>query len=660
MSVRLTGEEVLRWVMRTCVQRLPSQHRPPQMHRSLLREFDTGLTPIWRTAGSFQGRLAGQHVNTVRYYCQSKTQDLKAMEAEEHNSIQPVQSPVIQAKRVPFSDKLKECGSPTDVLDLVSLYTATSRRVSNCLTRIWCINKTMTEEQQRVELRLMFEHAGFEELLNTIMLEAGRMRSLDLAYSLLAMVKLGVSPSSRVVQTLLRVSQERLNDFDKKSLSVLASGLEPMKSSPNVDALKEGMRLIIESRLPGIQSVMALQTLMRHMGKDAPPPFKRKLEMKALSMTEQFSLPNCQYMISTLATMGFCSKPLLDVCCTKIADNVHGVPFVRLLTVLRSCRDLHYRNMTLFTAISEYVVSTLDMWSNKQVILFLSVFEDLGFCATPLMDAFLERVLQNPQVLSLKDVLVVLKIFSALNHDLREHRQGFVESMTHVLQTYLPKMSSPDLLRAVVSLCMLGHFPPAPLQQLLQGQTLDELRAAGGHARVRSGRRLQIVDLCLRLDQPPLPQELTVPSSALGSMSPTEPTVNSGLVTTLRSVVGDTGIVQEGVLVEQFYFIDCLISCPLQETEGTTLSEGEAPQQEHSQRSRIAVISTPLSSVCYGTSHPRGMLAMKLRHLKILGYSPVMVMENELRSLPEEERAAVLRAQIFPEHQRPPVEQKEE
>ena len=129
------------------------------------------------------------------------------MEAEEHNSNQPVQSPVIQAKRVSFSDKLKECGSPTDVLDLVSLYTATSRRVSNCLTRIWSIHKTMTEEQQRVELGLMFEHAGFEELLNTIMLEAGRMRSLDLAYSLLAMVKLGVSPSSRVVQTLLRVSQ---------------------------------------------------------------------------------------------------------------------------------------------------------------------------------------------------------------------------------------------------------------------------------------------------------------------------------------------------------------------------------------------------------------------------------------------------------------------
>ena len=51
--------------------------------------------------------------------------------------------------------------------------------------------------------------------------------------------------------------------------------------------------------------------------------------------------------------------------------------------------------------------------------------------------------------------------------------------MSHVLQTYLPKMSSSDLLRAAVSLCMLGHFPPALLRQLLQGQTLEELRTAG-------------------------------------------------------------------------------------------------------------------------------------------------------------------------------------
>ena len=68
--------------------------------------------------------------------------------------------------------------------------------------------------------------------------------------------------------------------------------------APNCDAISFGSRLNFSSRL-------------------VPPPF----QMKALSMTEQFSLPNCQYMISTLATMGFCSKPLLDVCCTKIAGE---------------------------------------------------------------------------------------------------------------------------------------------------------------------------------------------------------------------------------------------------------------------------------------------------------------------------------------------------
>lgn len=42
---------------------------------------------------------------------------------------------------------------------------------------------------------------------------------------------------------------------------------------------------------------------------------------KALSMTDQFTLPNTQYMISTMATMGFYSKPLLDACSKKIIGN---------------------------------------------------------------------------------------------------------------------------------------------------------------------------------------------------------------------------------------------------------------------------------------------------------------------------------------------------
>lgn len=41
---------------------------------------------------------------------------------------------------------------------------------------------------------------------------------------------------------LLVHQQEKLNDFDEKSLSILASSLEQMEDGANVRALKEGMR----------------------------------------------------------------------------------------------------------------------------------------------------------------------------------------------------------------------------------------------------------------------------------------------------------------------------------------------------------------------------------------------------------------------------------
>lgn len=118
-------------------------------------------------------------------------------------------------------------------------------------------------------------------------------------------------------------------------------------------------------------------------------------QRKALSMTDQFSLPNTQHMISTMATMGFYSRPLLDACSKKIRgnlfyitsvcvynlnyltlqfshficllDNLHGIPFNKLLTVLLSCKELHYRDLDLLTATSDYIVSVIDIWTNKQV-----------------------------------------------------------------------------------------------------------------------------------------------------------------------------------------------------------------------------------------------------------------------------------------------------
>lgn len=58
-----------------------------------------------------------------------------------------------------------------------------------------------------------------------------------------------------------------------------------------------------------------------------------------------------------------------------------------------------------------------------QLLLFLSVFEKLFFCPTALMNAYAEKVISNPDVLTFKDLLCVLKVYSSLNYDLQHHRQ---------------------------------------------------------------------------------------------------------------------------------------------------------------------------------------------------------------------------------------------
>uniref|UniRef100_A0A3Q1F5R2 FAST kinase domains 2 n=1 Tax=Acanthochromis polyacanthus TaxID=80966 RepID=A0A3Q1F5R2_9TELE len=650
MSAWVT-EEVMRWALRFCSRRCPWQQ-----HRFLLTTSvkDTSCTSKQPAqvcvSQKSQTSLSKSLLSSVRFY----SQDRSHRDGVEELSLLPEVNLEDSASdqrlmRSPFYDKLQRCGSPSDVLDLTCQYSPTVQQVSNCLTHMWSTTKKMSEEQRRYELQLMFEHPAFEELLQKALKVVGHMRNDNVTYSLLSMVNLGVSQHSRVVQTYLRVCQENLNDFDEKCLSILASCLENMESSTNVDALKEGMKLIVDARLPGIKNVMTLQTMMRLLGKDAPQYLKRKLEKKALSMTDQFSLPNTQYMIFTMATMGFYSKPLMDLCSKKIAEDFHGIPFNRLYRVLQSYRELLYRNADLLTGLSEYVASPLDVWTNKQVLLFLSMFEDLAFCPDALMEAFAERVISNPDVLTLKDLLCVLKVYSSLNYDLRHQRQQFLDSLSHALSSYLPKIPAFMLLKAVYCLCLLGHFPSAPLEQLLQSSTLEQLEGSK-FAKSRE-RMFQTVDLCLRLDRPPLPQPLTVPPSVMGDANASSQTANSRLSQGLQSLTGDEvhAVLQEMVVVENFYLIDGVITKPLPNqtcrTEASSCAGVEGSPAESSQR--IAVICTPQSGFCYGTSNPRGPLAVKIRHLRMLGYAPVLVTEQELQS--DEDGTETLRGRIFPE-----------
>ncbi|XP_039613789.1 FAST kinase domain-containing protein 2, mitochondrial [Polypterus senegalus] len=531
-----------------------------------------------------------------------------------------------------FCALLQQCRSPSDVLDLSVKYVLPTRELSNCFSHMWKTTKKMTEEQRHYEKSLMFEHPAFGTLCERAMQLARHMSCLDVAYCLLALVKLGVSQRSRVVQTLLRAAQEKLNRFDEKALSLLASCLPEMDSSKNVDALKAGLQLLVESRTPQIKSVIALQTLMRCIGKDAPLSLKRKLENKALTMAQQFSLPNAQYMFTTLACMDFMSVALLDICSTTIIENITGIPFWRLVSVLQASRDLHYRNVALFSAIADYVTSTLDMWQMKQVMHFLSLFEELAFLPTDLMDILAKKVMAETPSVTLKELLTILRVYSSLNYMPKGCRQEFLDCLSSSFEGYHPKMSDMDLLRGTFALCLLGHLSPASLDRLMQDGVQEGLLSTDPHISERHKQLLHYIRLCQELDRPDAPHHLSVSRRPPRDL-PSNPSVHSAL----QEALGEADC-QQGVILENEYDIDFEV----------TLTDAQAQGVEMGRCQRVAVLCLPPYAFSLGTQHPRGRPAMKVRHLTALGYLVVMVPEASFEKMPQQERVQFLRSQIFP------------
>ncbi|XP_067844100.1 FAST kinase domain-containing protein 2, mitochondrial [Heptranchias perlo] len=545
-----------------------------------------------------------------------------------------------------FFDWLRRCTSPSDVLDQYVDHAVTWKQISSCLMTMWETTKRMSEDQKRYERKLMFEHPAFEKICLQAMREAQSMRCNDLVYSLLALVKIGVSQHSRLIHTLLRVSQERLNEFDERALSVLSSCLRNMEDSKNVDALRVGLRLLIEPRIPKIKTTMALQTMMRCIGKDSPPPLKKKLENKALSLLNEFTLPNSQYMFITLAVMGHRSHPLLEACSNKIIENIHGIPFWRLVHILQSCKVLQYRNPVLLNASGNYVASTLAIWQVKQLTLFLMLFADLSFRHTELMDAFVQIVLAKSESLTLKDVLSVLRVYSLLNHRPKEGCiEQFLQTLSDVFQSYLSKCSSLELLRGVYYLCMMGHYPQAALSQLFQDDILSELHSSANLYHESNEMMLQYINLCLELDNPSFvrPVNASIAKPSLPNVS-----VNSEVQKVVDRILGGDSQYHQGSVLKNVHFIDFEIALDQERKNVVTL-----PQDDEfgcdANIQRVAVLCAPASAFCLGTTHPKERLAVKIRHLEALGYHVVLVPEHEFGKLSEGERVAFLKSAIFAE-----------
>ncbi|KAM5228733.1 FAST kinase domain-containing protein 2, mitochondrial [Ctenodactylus gundi] len=533
----------------------------------------------------------------------------------------------------------EECNSLSDVLD--TFLKAPTFPSSNYFSAMWTMAKRMSDDQRRYEKQLMFKHPGFNQLCEQVMREAKIMHYDHILFSLHAIVKLGVFQNTLLVQTLLRVIQERINECDERCLSILSTLLEAMEPCKNVHALRTGLHILVDQHVWKIGDVFTLQTVMRYLGKDAPAALKRKLEMKALKELDRFSPLNSQRMFEVLAAMDHRSLVLLNECSKAVIDNIHGFPFKILFNILQSCKDLQYRNSDLFKAIADYMVTTFDIWKLKQVLFLLVLFEKLGFRPVELMDLFMKKIVEEPDFLKLESIVCILHIYSSLNHMSNgQDKERFLKVISNALMSYLHYIPSEDLLNAVCSYCMMNYFPLAPINQLLQKDVIHELLTSGDTE--RNVHKLHILDACLKLDHTSYHKAIDT-SLPLLPLSPSY--ANAKVEEVLSSLLGGRGYFSKNVQLPHNYFVDFEIR--MDANRSRVLSSFDVDVTSAANMQRVALLCVPRSVYCLDSSHPRGFLAMKMRHLNIMGFHVVLVKNWEIKKLKMEEAVTYVKTKIY-------------
>ncbi|XP_008054335.1 FAST kinase domain-containing protein 2, mitochondrial [Carlito syrichta] len=532
----------------------------------------------------------------------------------------------------------QECSSLSDVLDMFSK--APTFPSSNYFTAMWTIAKRMSEDQMRFEKHLMFSHPAFHQLCEHMMREAKIMRYNHLLFSLHAIVKLGIPQNTLLVQTLLRVIQERINECDEKCLSVLSTLIDAMEPCKNVHVLRAGLSILVDQQIWKIDRVFTLQAVMKCIGKDAPVALKKKLEMKALRKLDRFSVLNSQHMFGVLAAMNHRSVILLNECSRVVIDNIHGCPFKILVSILQSCKELQYRNVALFKGIADYVATTFDIWKLKQVLFLLILFENIGFHPPGLMDLFLKKVIEEPEFLNMQSIVSVLHVYSSLNHVYEcQNREQFLGVMASALTACLPHISSENLLNAVWSFCLMNYFPLAPVNQLLQKDVISELLASDDME--RNVHKLRLLETCLELDDTPYHKPIDLPLPQLPRMPQYQ---HVKVAQVLSSLLGGDRFFSENVQLPHDYHVDFEIRMNTDRTQVLPFSDVDAASTDIQ---RVAVLCVPRSAYCLGLSHPRGFLAKKMQHLNIMGFHVILVNNWEMDRLDMEEAATLLKTKIY-------------
>nr|XP_036850906.1 FAST kinase domain-containing protein 2, mitochondrial [Manis javanica] len=158
----------------------------------------------------------------------------------------------------------------------------------------------------------------------------------------------------------------------------------------------------------------------------------------------------------------------------------------------------------------------------------------------------------------------------------------------------------------------------------------------------RNVGKLHILAACLKLDDNPFQnaKDLVLPQLPSTPLYP-----NAKVAEVLSSLLGEKYF-SENVQLPHKYHIDFEIRMDTKRNQVLPFSPVDLSTPATNIQ-RVAVLCVPKSNYCLDSAHPRGFLAMKMRHLKVMGFHVILVNNWEMEKLEMKDAVKFLKTQIY-------------
>ncbi|XP_078714811.1 FAST kinase domain-containing protein 2, mitochondrial isoform X1 [Lampetra fluviatilis] len=565
-------------------------------------------------------------------------------------------------------------------------------RPCSLLIACWRTLRALPPDRAAYEQRRMLQHPHFPGLCQQVLRTSRYLTPGLLGYTLAAATRLGIPLRSRLVQMLIRTAQVSINEFNGQALGVVASCLPFLLQDRNTQALRAALTMRAQLALPEVDRVPVLLMLMYHLGPTVPTALKDKLVTQAwaLFVLDQFTTANVLRLFFSLARMQHNAPELLSAASPIITGNLQELKLSELLQLLKVCNQLGYHNTQLFSSIAEHAVTRLQLYGLNEACTLLLLLSRLRFRHPGLLDAVALLLLQEQQQqeqqqeqpmpchLDKKNLMVLLHIYSLLNHQPHGAAETFLGVLSSALEHHLPELSAHELFVGVRALCILGRRPPSAVASaLLADHSCTELLSVSDSLkRLQNELELQAIRLSLHLQKklPGVPAAEAAPSSP--DPNPSSLTRCPELPSVLTEALRGSGQVRVGVTVGGLYSIDAEVT--LQGTEVLQFLLGneclalpdhphDPGDNPHNQGDclhvpgdgacilredplpkplRVAMLWCHPAEFCLGSQHPCGKLALKVRNLHALGYRVTLVSSSQWKRLQPESRVPFLRQKL--------------